>query len=183
MIPAPQYIVFYNGTDRKKLPETLQLKLSDSFIKSETTNRIYDSKFEWTATMININSGHNQAIMDSCSMLDEYSKFIEAVRKFSCNVELKGAIIMAIDECLKEGILTDILSAYRWEVAAMAWGEFDEKEYYDVVKKESYQEGYDSGHKEGIKLGREEEHQKTLLALSEVNRLKELLAKNGIEVE
>lgn len=137
MIPAPQYIVFYNGTDRKKLPETLQFKLSDSFIKSETTNRIYDSKFEWTATIININSGHNQAIMDSCSMLDEYSKFIEAVRKFSCNVELKGAITMAIDECLKEG----------------------------------------------IKLGREEEHQKTLLALSEVNRLKELLAKNGIEVE
>lgn len=167
---------------------------------SKNTTRIYDSKFEWTATMININSGHNQAIMDSCSMLDEYSKFIESVRKFSCNVELKGAIIMAIDECLKEGILTDILSTYRWEVAAMAWGEFDEKEYYDVVKKESYQEGYDSG----LKLGREEEQAKTAQAilerdnavakyddvlakcndaLSEVNRLKELLAKNGITIE
>lgn len=201
MIPTPQYIVFYNGTDRKNVPENIQLKLSDSFMTSENTTRIYDSKFEWTATMININSGHNQAIMDSCSMLDEYSKFIETVRKFSCNVELKGAIIMAIDECLKEGILTDFLSTYRWEVAAMAWGEFDEKEYYDVVKKESYQEGYDSGydsgHKEGIKLGREEEHQKTVQAIleldainkkyadatAELNHLKGVLAQNGITVE
>ena len=149
MIPAPQYIVFYNGTNRKGLPETIQLKLSDSFINSENAKRIYDSQYEWTATMININSGYNQVIMDKCSILDEYSKFIESVRKFSCTSELKGAIIMAIDECLREGILTDILNTYRWEVAAMTWGEFDEKEYYDVVKKESYQEGYDSGHSIG----------------------------------
>ena len=83
----------------------------------------------------------------------------------------------------------------------MAWGEFDEKEYYDVVKKESYQEGcdsgYDSGHKEGIKLGREEEHQKTVQAIleldainkkyadatAELNHLKGVLAQNGITVE
>ena len=201
MIPAPQYIVFYNGTDRKKVPENIRLKLSDSFMTSENTNRNYDSDFEWTATMININSSHNQAIMDSCSILNEYSKFIETVRKFSCTTELKGAIIMAIDECLNEGILTNILNTYRWEVAAMAWSEFDEKEYYVVVKKESYQEGYDSGHRKGIKLGRKEEQAKTAQAilerddalaekeiaiekynsvLAENEHLKEMLIKNGI---
>ncbi len=35
----------------------------------------------------------------------------------------------------------------------MAWGEFDEKEYYNVVKKESYQEGYDSGYDSGYNSG------------------------------
>ncbi len=56
-IPAPRYIVFYNG--EKPCEERTALKLSDAFMgKAEG--------YEWTATMLNINQGFNQALMEKC---------------------------------------------------------------------------------------------------------------------
>jgi len=56
-IPTPRYIAFYNGND--SYPDKLELKLSDAFECPDTSGA-----FEWTATMLNINKGHNQQIMD-----------------------------------------------------------------------------------------------------------------------
>ncbi len=56
-IPAPNYIVFYNG--EKPCEERVELKLSDAFMEKV-------EGYEWTATMLNINKGFNQALMEKC---------------------------------------------------------------------------------------------------------------------
>lgn len=61
-LPTPKYFVLYNGNIDK--PDIINLKLSDSFIHKDGGNC-----FEWTATMININYGHNKKLLDSCLIL------------------------------------------------------------------------------------------------------------------
>ena len=55
-IPTPQYVVLYNGID-KKFGDKTTLKLSDAFVNEDTTKG-----FEWTATVININPEYNKGI-------------------------------------------------------------------------------------------------------------------------
>lgn len=74
-IPTPRYIVFYNSDD--SYPDRLELKLSDAFERPDSSG-----SFEWTATMLNINKGHNQNIMDKCQALFQYSDFIAKVKEF-----------------------------------------------------------------------------------------------------
>ena len=63
-IPRPHYIVFYNGSEMDMAEERRTLRLSDAF---ETDTGA--GEYEWTATMININSGKNQSIMDNCHVI------------------------------------------------------------------------------------------------------------------
>lgn len=70
-IPAPKCYVFYNGSanhEDKKI-----LKLSDAFIKK-------NKGCEWTVTMLNINSGHNEELLQKCQVLSEYTDFLEKHR-------------------------------------------------------------------------------------------------------
>ncbi|MBP5463707.1 MAG: hypothetical protein J6Y13_00760, partial [Treponema sp.] len=71
-IPAPNYYVLYNGTERDV--ETKVLKLSDAFEKPA-------EGYEWTAHVVNVNSGHNTAILDRCELLGEYADFIADARQ------------------------------------------------------------------------------------------------------
>lgn len=73
-LPTPNYIVFYNGT--KEDGDSRILRLSDSFIKHDGE----EACLECTATMININYGHNKKLMEACRELYEYSYLIEQIR-------------------------------------------------------------------------------------------------------
>ena len=78
-IPNPKYIVFYNGLDGKD--DCIELKLSDAFMKPGS-----GKDFEWTATMLNINQGHNGELMGKCEPLKEYSDFIPAKQRAKCEL-------------------------------------------------------------------------------------------------
>ncbi|MBR4329738.1 MAG: hypothetical protein IKP71_07775, partial [Candidatus Riflebacteria bacterium] len=95
-IPTPQFVVFYNGVDRNIADKTF-LKLADAFEHKDKTNG-----FEWTATMLNINYGHNKELMLKCKKLEEYSEFVALVRKFreSTN-DLDKAMDLAMDYAIK----------------------------------------------------------------------------------
>ena len=123
-IPTPRYIVLYNGTD-KNFGDKQILKLSEAFENPEKTEG-----FEWTATMLNINTGHNQEILLKCRRLREYSTFIELVRYYQ-NMEksLEEAVDLSIKEALKIGILEDFLKEHRAEVKMSVLTEFNKKEY------------------------------------------------------
>ena len=56
-LPKPQYFVFYNGT--KNQPDSMELRLSDCFENTDNEAPC----LECTATMLNINYGHNQELM------------------------------------------------------------------------------------------------------------------------
>lgn len=171
-IPRPHYIVFYNGSEKELAEERRILRLSDAF---ETDTGA--GEYEWTATMININSGKNQSIMDSCHVLYEYAVFVAKIKKYRDSMELKEAIDLTVRECIEENILRDFLEQHRREVCDMCLTEFDEKKYEDVLREE--------GREEGLAEGRSEER-KTLLEI--VQKLKEgktpeQLVADGMEKE
>ena len=107
-IPRPHYIVFYNGSEKDMEEERRTLQLSDAF---ETDTGA--GEYEWTATMININSGKNESIMDSCHVLYEYAVFVAKIKRYRDSMELKEAIDLAVRECIKENILRDFLEQHR----------------------------------------------------------------------
>ena len=113
-IPHPHYIVFYNGSEKDMEEERRTLRLSDAF---ETDTGA--GEYEWTATMININSGKNQSVMDSCHVLYEYAVFVAKIKKYRDSMELKEAIDLAVRECIVENILRDFLEQHRREVCDM----------------------------------------------------------------
>ena len=111
-LPTPKFVVFYNGTgmteDRKIL------RLTDSF----TTNK-EKSCMELEAIVLNINYGKNKKLMESCRSLMEYSYFVQKVKDYSKKHERDIAIELAVDECIKENILKEILIKNRAEVVDM----------------------------------------------------------------
>ena len=130
-LPEPQYIVFYNGRDNQ--PDERILKLSDAF-KSDNP----EPALECRARMININLGHNLALMESCKRLWDYSYFIAEVNQnLDKGYGLETAIKKSMDECIKKGVLSDILEKNKSEVFHMLLTEYDEKQHLKNV----YQEG------------------------------------------
>ena len=132
-LPTPKFVVFYNGTgmteDRKIL------RLTDSF----TTNK-EKSCMELEAIVLNINYGKNKKLMESCRSLMEYSYFVQKVKDYSKKHERDIAIELAVDECIKENILKEILIKNRAEVVDMLLTEYDEEKRIRIMKKELEQE-------------------------------------------
>ena len=132
--------------------ERRTLRLSDAF---ETDTGA--GEYEWTATMININSGKNESIMDSCHVLYEYAVFVAKIKRYRDSMELKEAIDLAVRECIEENILRDFLEQHRREVCDMCLTEFDEKKYEDVLREEGREEGLAEGLEKGLAKGRKTE--------------------------
>ena len=105
-IPAPQYIVFYNGV--KPQPEEQVLKLSDSYIRKQQNPCL-----ELKVRFLNINQGKNVEIVDRCKELKEYMLYVDKVRKYLSDMSLEKAVPRAVDESIKEGILAEFLKENR----------------------------------------------------------------------
>ena len=97
---------------------------------------------EFTDHMVNINEGHSPKMMERCPMLYEYSIFIGEIRKNTeAGMMLVDAIDTAVDECIKRGILADILRSNRAEVTDMLLKEYDEAFHIASEKEISFEEG------------------------------------------
>ena len=102
--------MLYNGND--KYPDCKVLKLSDAFVHKEGNNG-----YEWTATVLNINVGHNEKLMKACRMLREYALFVAKVKANRAqNMSIKDAVMKAVEDCINEGILADYLRKNKAEV-------------------------------------------------------------------
>ena len=119
-IPAPNFIEFYNGSTI--LSDCTELKLSSAF-----ENLSGEPKLELTVTVLNVNEGHNAELMQHCSTLKEYAQYVARVRHYAANMSLNQAVECAVDECIKEGILTEFLSKNRAEVISMSIFEYDKE--------------------------------------------------------
>ncbi len=150
-IPNPKYIVFYNGDNSDLREERKVLKLSDAFENKDTSG-----EYEWTATMININHGHNIELMNKCRVLYEYSMFIEKIKRYCLNFSLKDAVNKAVEEAIHEGILADFLEQHRKEVLNMCLTEFDEVKFANYIREEGREEGLAEGRIVGLAEGRKE---------------------------
>ena len=127
------------------------LKLSDSFEKP-----VEEGKFEWTATMLNINFGKNQELLERCRVLKEYAIFIDRCKSYiKTYASVAEAINKAVDECISENVLKEFLIAHRGEVLEVLLTEFDEEKYTKAIKQEGYETGFSEGRETGFSEGRE----------------------------
>ena len=147
-IPAPRFVVFYNGTEEQ--PEHQILKLSDSYEK-----KLENPELELTVVVYNINWGHNKELMDACLLLKEYAQFVNQVREYAKEVPVKEAIEKAVDYCIENNILADFLTKNRMEAVDMCIFEFNEEKFLKSEREWSYNNGLEAGREEGRKEGRE----------------------------
>ena len=144
-IPAPQFIVFYNGTEKEK--DSWVNHLSEAF-----ENLSGAPKLELEVLTININEGHNSELMEQCQTLREYAQYVACVRRYAKEFELNKAVKLAVDECIRNNILSEFLRANKSEVIAMSIFEYD-KEEERKLRKAEYEAGVAAGMKDGMKAG------------------------------
>ncbi|WP_346906156.1 hypothetical protein [Faecalicatena orotica] len=129
----------------------MDLLLSDAFYDLPPGQK---PALECRAKMLNVNLGHNKDLMNRCKKLNEYACFIARVRGYlSRKFALEDAVNRAVDECIEEGILADILRKNRGEVVNMILSNFNDKLHYDSLRKEGYESGYEGGFEDGFEDG------------------------------
>ena len=148
-IPFPVYLVFYNGSMEE--PERKEILLSDLFIQN---GKGLQPALECTALLLNINFGHNQELMEKCRILKEYALFIHTIRsKISIGLPFQEAVETAVEDCISQNILSEILRKNKAEVIDMILTEYDENEFREFLKEDSWKKGHEAGMQDGIKTG------------------------------
>ena len=143
-IPAPHYIVFYNGLEKKA--EEFYQKLSDAFEDNS------DGCIELTVRVININLENNKELLEKCESLYGYAYLVAAIRRNLEAMELERAVEAAIEECIEKDILREFLLEQKAEVTAMSIYEYNE----EYVRKTLFEDGREAGYSQGEAKGKAE---------------------------
>ena len=127
LVPRPVCLCFYNGT--KEQPESQILRLSDA----------YDGEgdIEVKVTMLNINYGKNQQLMDACEPLKEYAWLVDAVRRHqSEKMDLDAAVDTALDEMPDAFVIKPFILENKAEVKSMFLTEYNEEKVMEKERQE-----------------------------------------------
>ena len=128
--------MLYNGTQDQ--PAVTKLKLSDAFIVKDEEAA---GDFEWTATMVNINRGYNEELLQKCPVLKDYMSLVELIRAYKEDGRSADqAVDDAVKKCIEDGILAEFLTKHRAEVKDVCMTEFDEKAFIACMKEEGREE-------------------------------------------
>ena len=167
-IPTPHFITFYNGRERMK--ERIKiLKLSDMF-----EHPTKHPELELIVTVINLNPAedatdiiHNNIkpainglftdnILNRCKSLRDYMTFVTKVRNKMdlSGLDVRTSVIEAVDECIKEDILSDFFIKHREEVIDVSIFEYDEEGVMEILREEARTAGLEEGRAAGLEEGR-----------------------------
>lgn len=166
-IPTPNFIVFYNGTEKNE--DRWVEYLSESY-----ENMSGEPNLELKVIILNINVGHNKKLMEECQTLREYAQYVAKVRRYSEEMELNTAVECAVSESIQEGILKEFLQKNRAEVIAMSIFEYNEEEEKRKLRKAEYE----AGMAEGVMKTKKE----TVISLAEMGLSVRQIAQ-GVKVE
>ena len=154
--PTPRLICFYNGL--KEEPDCTVLRLADAFAPGGEPD--LDAK----VTMLNINFGRNQALLDAYTPLNEYSLFISKYRDYCRDgLGMEEAVGRAITDLPEDSKLREYLTANKAEVTRMCITEYDEKRTMELFREEGRAEGREEGRVEGRVEGRAEGREEGVL--------------------
>ena len=137
-IPRPKCVCFYNG--KQEQPEKKILRLSDAYEGA--------GDVEVNVTMLNINYGRNQKIMETCKALHEYSWLVNEIRQ-SPSGNLETAIDKAIEKMPRDFVIRNFIMGHRAEVKGMFLTEWDQEEALAQERIEGREEGREEGLEEG----------------------------------
>ena len=136
-------------------------------------------------TVFNVNEGHNAELMQHCSMLKEYAQYVAKVRHYAAYMQLNQAVERAVNECIREGILTEFLIRNRREVINMSIFEYDKELEEKKLRKAEFEAGREIGHEAGLAEGKNQaafETAKRMLALKEFTSEK-IAAISGLSLD
>lgn len=167
-LPTPRYVIFYNG--EQSLPDRSELRLSDAFEES-------DGCLECVATVININLGHNQDIMNHCKTLLDYARFVDKVREFHAKgYSHAESVDRAVEYCIDQDILRGFLIKNRSEVYYMFDTDYSEKKFWEM-KKYNYEKALKEKDEELAEKLAEKDNEIAKYR-DEINQLKKQLAQS-----
>ena len=164
-IPTPHFITFYNG--KEKMKERVKiLRLSDMFEQKTDNSELElivtvininpeyesdnDSRTDKEEPIIGDESKDvfvknalaNADILNRCKSLRDYMTFVNKVRNKTdvYEMDVKEAVTEAVDECIKEDVLSEFFIEHREEVIAVSVFEYDEEGHMDIVREEGREE-------------------------------------------
>jgi hypothetical protein len=158
-IPAPEFIVLYNG--REEFPDFKELRLSDAY-----KSKCGESNLELVAKVYNINKGRNANIVGRSPVLNGYAELIAEVNRNRETMEPAEAIEAAIKSCVERDILVYFLEKHGSEVLNMLFTEWNQDDAIAVAREEALEDGIGIGIDKGIGIGRKKEREE-LFALLE----------------
>ncbi len=182
-LPTPRCVVFYNGDE--DFEDERILRLTDAFADGQGGR---ESSLELTVRVLNINNGYNEELMKKCRRLEEYSLFVAEIKKMQKRGYSVGeAVDTAVQHCVEQGIMADILGPFQAEVKKMLLTEYDEKRTMRLFRREAKEEGIKEGIREererlveamlGRGISAEEISQMTDLPLEEIQDIRKCLDK------
>jgi len=138
-IPAPRFIVFYNGTAKR--PEREWLKLSDLYEILEEQPML-----ELQVLMLNINVGNNKELKEKCKCLAEYMLYVERIRQYATEFDsLQEAVERAIESCISDGILEEFFRTHKAEAMTVSIFEYDEEKEIRLFREAEREVGIELG--------------------------------------
>ena len=120
-IPAPEFIIFYNGKD--EMPERQLLKLSDMYSVKEEKPKL----------------------KEACRTLRDYAIYTDKIRAYTEKMELAEAVDRAINECIEEDVLRDFLMEHKAEARAMSIFEYDQERHMQQEREAGIEKGRRQG--------------------------------------
>ena len=166
-IPTPQFIVIYNGS--RQTADIEKLKLSHAFEVPKN-----EGEFEWTATLVNINKGHNEQLLAKCKPLGDYAAYIERIKvNLMQGLNKEEAVREAMEYAIKNNMLNGLFQNQKLEVMNMSLTEFNQEEYdrnrFEEGKEAGIQEGKAAGIREGKQAGMLQKAMETAKKLLQIN--------------
>ena len=142
-IPTPEFVIFYNGAEKK--PEKEILLLSSAY---ENPGEKGLGSLELEVPVYNINKGMNDELFKKSPFLRQYSEFVAKLREFTGMYEdYSQAVKETVDHCIANNVLSEflrakggkivsLLSTYDPEVARRVYGEEQrEEERIEIARK------------------------------------------------
>ena len=103
---------------------------------------------ELTVQVLNINTDKANKVLAACKPLEEYSLFVEEVRK-QMQLDSENGFTNAVKICIEKGILKEYLQRKSREVINMLVAEYDYDTDIAVQREESLRIGIQQGFSDG----------------------------------
>ena len=107
--------------------------------------------------VLNINQGHNEALMKACQPLREYAAYTAKVREnIKAGYPVREAAEQAVTGCIREGILEEFLRRNRSEAMKVSIYEYDAEKHLRMEREEAREDGYRNGQADGYRQGQKD---------------------------
>ena len=145
-IPAPRFVVFYNGTN--DMPAKTELRLSDQYMMKDN-----DPELELKVTVYNINTEKGGELLTRSRTLREYMLFVDKAREAMqgkvTEEDKRAAMNGVIDWCIERDILREFMKKHRKEIVMISILQYDQEAHEAAIFEEAHDAGYDEGHDAG----------------------------------